>query len=173
MSKIVKIILSVVITLYLIIVVFTTAFLLNRNDYGVSSFLGKYLVFVEEKNLEPKYKEHALLAITPVKGNTLKVGENAFFYDTYTNEKKIKFNEVTKAEVVNENETTYTLKDNTRVSSQYVLGNEKTTSAFNILGSFLYIVQSRWGFLFIVVFPLFLAFIYEIYSIYKEVKSNK
>jgi len=172
MKKGFKIVLSLVITIYLVIVVFTTAFLLNRNDYGVSSFLGKYLVFVEDKNLEPTYNEHALLVITPVENTKLKVGTKAFFYDTYATTKKIKYTEVTKREEVNEKETTYTLKDNTRISSEYVLGTEKTTASLNMLGSFLYLVQSRWGFLFIVVFPLFLAFIYEAYTIYKEVKEK-
>ena len=172
MKKGLKIVLSLVITLYLVIVVFTTAFLLNKNDYGVSTFLGKYLVFVEDNKLEPSYKEHSLLLITPVENTSVEVGSKAFFYDTYSTTKKIKFTEVTKSEKINEKETTYTLKDNTRISSEYVLGTEKTTASLNALGSFLYIVQSRWGFLFIVVFPLFLAFIYEIYSIYKEVKAK-
>ncbi len=172
MKKGFKVVLSFVITLYLVIVVFTTAFLLNRNDYGVSSFLGKYLVFVEDHNLEPTYGEHSLLVITPVENTKLDVGSKAFFYDTYATTKKIKFTEVTKKEEVNETETTYTLKDNTRISSEYVLGTERTTASLGVLGAFLYIVQSRWGFLFIVVFPLFLAFIYEAYTIYKEVKEK-
>ncbi len=172
MKKGLKIIVSILITLYLVIVVFTTAFLLNRNDYGVSTFLGKYLVFVEDNKLEPTYKTHSLLVINQVENNKLEVGTKAFFYDTYANTKKIKFTEVTKSEQITETETTYTLKDNTKISSQYVLGTEKSTTSLNLLGSFLYLVQSRWGFLFIVVFPLFLAFIYEIYSIYKEVKAK-
>ena len=64
------------------------------------------------------------------------------------------------------------MKDNNAISSQYVLGNEKSTMVLDGIGQVLYVVQSRWGFLFLVVFPLFLAFIYEIYSIFKEVKAK-
>lgn len=173
MKKVLKVLIGIVVTIYLVIVVFTTAYLLNRNDYGVSMFMGKYLVFVEDKALEPIYKSHALLVIDPVKNLEVETGTMTFFYDTYATTKKIKFVEVTKREEINENEVTYTLKDNTKISSEYVLGTKNSTTALNLLGSFLYIVQSRWGFLFIVVFPLFLAFVYEIYSIYKEVKYKK
>ena len=171
MKKVLKIVFGVLVTLYLILVVFVTGYLLNRNDYGVPMFLGKYLVFVEE-SLEPTFKEHSLIMITPTKFDEVQVGENIFFYDTYSAEKRIRYTEVTKKEVVNEKEVTNTLKDNNAISSSYVLGNEKNTTVLNGFGQFLYIVQSRWGFLFLVVFPLFLAFIYEIYSIYKEIKNK-
>ena len=173
MKKILKVFVGILIALYLAIVVFSTTLLLKRNDYGVSSAFGKYFVFVEDKNLEPDYKEHTLLIISPVKNNQLEEGTKTFFYDTYATTKKIKYVEITKKEEVNENETTYTLKDNTKISSEYVLGTEKSTTCLTILGTFLYIVQSRWGFVFIVLFPLFLAFVYEIYSIYKEVKEEE
>ena len=171
MKKVLKVILGALVTVYLVLVVFVTGYLLNRNDYGVSMFLGKYLVFVEE-SLEPTFKEHSLIMITPTKFDEVKVGENIFFYDTYSAEKRIRYTEVTKKEVVNEKEVTYTLKDNNAISSQYVLGNEKNTTVLSGFGQFLYIVQSRWGFLFIVVFTLFLAFMYEIYAIYREVKNK-
>ena len=172
MKKALKIILGVLITIYLILVVLVTGFLLNRNDYGVSKFLGKYLVFVEE-SLEPTYQKHSLIMIEPVKFDKVEVGDKIFFYDTYSLERKIKFTEVTKKEVINESSVTYTLKDNNVIDSQNVLGTEKDTTVLTGLGQILYIVQSKWGFLFLIVFPLFLAFIYEIYSIYKEVKNNK
>ena len=100
MKKAIKIIVGIIISLYLIMVVFTTAFLLNRNDYGVSSFLGRYLVLVDE-NLESDYKKDALLFIKPVDVKDIKEGEKAFFYDTYSSERKIKYIEVTKKESVN------------------------------------------------------------------------
>ena len=75
-------------------------------------------------------------------------------------------------EKINEKEVTYSLRDNTLVSSEYVLSSEKEASTSSFFGKVLYILQSKWGFLLIVVFPLFLAFIYEIYAIYKEFKKK-
>ena len=171
MKKTIKIVAGIIISLYLIMVVFTTAFLLNRNDYGVSSFLGRSLVLVDE-NWESEYKKDALLFIKPVDAKDIKEGDKAFFYDTYSSERKIKYIEVTKKEAVNENETTFTMKDNSVVSSQYLLGTHDSTFSLNFFGKILSLFQSRWGFLLIVVLPLFLAFLYEIYAIYREMKKK-
>ena len=86
MKKGLKIVIGIVVCLYLIVVVFTTAFLLNRNDYGVSNFLGRDLLIVEDKKLEPDYKEHAFLIIKKVDNEKIEVGTKAFFYDTYSTE---------------------------------------------------------------------------------------
>ena len=172
MKKGLKIVIGVLICLYLVVVIFTTGFLLNKNDYGVSSFLGKYLIAIDDDSLEPDYKEHSLLVIDPVTNNDVEVGEKIFYYDTYSTKHQIKFTEVTRKEKINEEEVTYSLRDNTLVSSEYVLGSEKTATSLSLLGKILYILQSKWGFLLLVVFPLFLAFIYEIYAIVKEFKKK-
>ena len=83
MKKWMKIIIGIVIGVYLVLVVFTTAFLLNKNDYGVSKFFGRYLVINEEKTLED-YKQGSLLIIKPVEPEDVEVGDKAFFYDTYS-----------------------------------------------------------------------------------------
>lgn len=171
MKKALKIILSIIISLYLIVIVFTTAFLLNRNDYGVSSFAGKYLLLVEEEKIDD-FDVDTLLFISPVDNKDIEVGQKVFYYDTYSTEHLIKFSEVTRKEEVNEKETTFTFKDNGSISGQYVLGTKESTSSFHFLGKILSVLQSKWGFLLLVVFPLFLAFIYEIYAIYKEIKNK-
>lgn len=173
MKKGLKIVLGILICIYLVIVVFTTGLLLNKNEYGVSKFLGKYYIALDYDSLEPDYKKNSLLILKPVTDEEVEVGDKIFYYDTYSNEHKIKFTEVTRKEKVNDKEVTYSLRDNTLVSSEYVLGTEKTASTSSFLGKVLYILQSKWGFLIIVVFPLFLAFIYEIYAIVKEVKKKK
>ena len=172
MKKALKIILGILICIYLVVVIFTTGFLLNKNDYGVSSFLGKYIIAIDDDSLEPDYKEQSMLVIEPVTSEDINAGDKIFYYDTYSTKHQIKFTEVTRKEKVNDKEVTYTLRDNTLVSSEYVLGSEKTATSHSFLGKLLYILQSKRGFLIIVVFPLFLAFIYEIYAIVKEFKRK-
>lgn len=172
MKKGLKIVAGIFICIYLVIVVFTTGFLLNKNEYGVSKFLGKYLIAIDDDSLAPDYKEHSLLVLNPVTADDVEVGDKIFYYDTYSTEHKIKFTEVTRKEKINDDEVTYSLRDNTLVSGEYVLGSEKEASSLSLLGKLLYILQSKWGFLLIVVFPLFLAFIYEIYAIVKEFKKK-
>ena len=167
-----KIVLGIVICIYLVVVAFTTGLLLNKNEYGVSMFLGKYYIALDDDSLKPDYKKNSILVLKPVTEKDIEVGDKIFYYDTYSSSHKIKFTEVTRKEKVNDKEVTYSLRDNTLVSSEYVLGSEKTASSLSLLGKLLYIIQSKWGFLLIVVFPLFLLFIYEIYAIVMEFKKK-
>ena len=170
MKKGLEIVIGIVVCIYLAVVVFTTGFLLSKNDYGVSQFLGRNIIVIEDDSLEPDYKEHSLLSLKPVSDADIEVGDKIFYY--YDTKHQIKYTEVTRKEKINDSEVTYTLRDNTLVSSEYVLGSEKTASTLSILGKILYILQSKWGFLLLVVFPLFLAFIYEIYAIVKEFRKK-
>ncbi len=170
MKKVLKIVLGVVICLYLVVVIFTTAFLLRKDDYGVSKFLGKSLVLVEEDTLEPDYKANTLLVISKVDSEKIEAGDKILYY--YDAQHKLRFSEVTQKEKTNETSTTFIVKDNNKVTSDVVLGTQESTKAMSTIGQILYVVQSRWGFLFIVVFPLFLAFLYEIYAIYREFKKK-
>ena len=44
------------------------------------------------------------------------------------------------------------------------------TESYEHLGTALSIIESQWGFLFIVLVPCFLIFIYEVYSLIVEIK---
>ena len=157
---------------YIAVAIFTTAFLLNRNDYSVTVFGNSSLFIVNEDELEPNYSANTLLVVNKENSDNINVGDKIFYYDTYSNEKVIKYNEVTKKEKVTDTETTFITKENKVLSSQYVLGTEESTTNYVLLGSILNILQSKWGFLFFILFPLFLAFVYEIYAIIKEVKNS-
>ena len=50
MKKWLKIVIGIVICIYLAIVVITTGFLLSKNDYGVSQFLGRNIIVIEKLN---------------------------------------------------------------------------------------------------------------------------
>lgn len=157
---------------YIAVAIFTTAFLLNRNDYSVTVFGNSSLFIVNEDELEPNYSANTLLVVNKENSDNINVGDKIFYYDTYSNEKVIKYNEVTKKERVTDNETTFITKENKVLSGQYVLGTEESTTNYVLLGSILNVLQSKWGFLFFILFPLFLAFVYEIYAIIKEVKNS-
>jgi hypothetical protein len=53
-------------------------------------------------------------------------------------------------------------------SSEFVAG--VPTKKYEKIGGFLSIVESKWGFLFIVLIPVFLIFIYEVYALIIEIK---
>ena len=53
----------------------------------------------------------------------------------------------------------------------FVVG--QNTKTYNEIGKYLAIIESKWGFLFIVLVPCFLIFVYQIYNLIIEIKYNK
>ena len=74
-------------------------------------------------------------------------------------------------EVVNDKETTFVMDGEYPISSEYVIGKASTSKSYAKLGSVLNVLESRYGFLFIIIFPILIIFIYEIYAAIKEFKS--
>lgn len=172
MKKVLKIVLGIVICLYLVIAAISTGFLLKRNEYNVTKFFDYSLFIVDDDSLGEEYPKESLLAIKDVANEDISIGDYVFYYDTYSTDKVIRFDKVTKKENITDAETTYTIRDNNLVSSQYIIGTKESTSTFTFLGKVMNVLQSKWGFLFIIVFPIFLAFIYELYAIVKEIKNK-
>ena len=69
-------------------------------------------------------------------------------------------------------ETTYTLEGERKISSQYVLGPAETAEVIPGVGTVLGILESKWGFLFLIVLPSLLAFIYQISVVIAELKKS-
>ena len=61
-----------------------------------------------------------------------------------------------------------TFENGNSYSREFIAG--KPTKVYNDLGGYLSVVESRWGFLFIVLVPCFLIFIYEVYALIVEIK---
>ena len=167
--KIKRIILGTLLSIYLIIAIFLTACLLTYNDYKISVFGDKSLVIVKNDDFEPDYKKGSLLIITKNANEDIKVNDEIFFYTTYGNQMTVSHSKVTKVEKVTDTETTFTLEGGYPLSSEWVIGKADTTKVMNGVGSFLSVLESRWGFLFMIVLPISVLFIYEIYVIVKEI----
>ena len=56
-------------------------------------------------------------------------------------------------------------------SNEFIIGTADKT--YNKIGTYLSIVESKWGFLFIVLVPCLLIFIYEIYALIVEIKYGE
>ena len=57
-------------------------------------------------------------------------------------------------------------------SSQYVIGKVDNSKVYNGLGSVLSVLESRWVFLLVIILPVLLIFVYEIYAFVIEVKHS-
>ena len=100
-------------------------------------------------------------------------GDRIFFYRTSAGEATINIATVTNVEKVTNTEFTYTVEGDYRFSSSNFIGKVDTATVIPRVGSFLSILQSKWGFLFLGVFPSLIAFLYTLYSIFLEIQECK
>lgn len=162
---------NIVFVIYAIIAIFVTVCLLSYNDYKITEF-GQYsLLKIDSNQLEPNYQKGDLVIVN--KRDSIEEGDEIFFYNTYTPSLEVTLAEVTNVEKVTASEYTYTLDGGVSISSEYVLGPADTATRIAVMGTVLGILESKWGFLFMIVFPSLIAFLYEIYIVVQDIRSIK
>ena len=72
---------------------------------------------------------------------------------------------------VYEKDDAITFKNGGTFSSQFVIGTGY--KVYNGLGKILSIIESKWGFLFIILVPNFFLFIYQLYALIIRIKYSK
>ena len=161
-----------IIIAYILLIIFVTICLLSYNDYKVTEF-GKYtLLPVVDDYLEPDYKVGDLLIIEKNDLDDVKLGDIIFYYRTARGITTVNYSPVIELERVTDTETTFTAVGDIRFSSSYFMGKADTITVIPQLGKVLGLLQSKWGFLFLGVFPSLLALLYTLYSVITEVKND-
>lgn len=169
MKKVLKVLLGIICTVYLAFVIILTAFLLNYNDYNITVMLGNSLIIVEDE-LKP-YKEGDLLVVKQNDISEIKNGDEILFYEVTNGIPSINLGTVTNVEVITDTERTFTINDNHDISSASLIGKTETTKVYNNVGKVLGFLESRFGFLLIIVLPTLLLLLYEIYRFIIELKT--
>ena len=162
--------LNFIFTIYIIVAFFATICLLSYNSYKVTEFGNKSLVIISDNELLPELKKGDLVIVD--KNELILTGHKAFFYQTYNRNIEISLGNVQKIEKVNSTETTYTFDGDKSVSSEYVLGPLEGSSVIPMAGTVLSILESKWGFLFLIVFPVLLLFINQITKVFADIRES-
>ena len=149
-----KIIKSLGMVLYLILIIILTVCLFTINHFKGSK-LGNRTIISLSNNLKG-YKKGSLLIVTKEK---IKVGDNILYYDTSKGKKSLKITNVKKIINTNQTETTYVVKNNLFLSDEYVLGTDKTIKSIPFLGYIYSILISSIGYLIVVIIPITTYFI--------------
>lgn len=166
-----KTIYNILFAIYIVIAGFVTICLLSYNEFKVTEFGNYSLVIINDDALEPEYTEGALVIVK--KSNNVKMEDKVFFYNTFERDIEVKLATVKAVEPVTSSENTYTLEGGHRISSEYVLGPAAKATVVPVLGTILAILASKWGFLFIIVLPALIAFIYQITVVFAQIKEGK
>lgn len=163
-----KIIGNIIFIIYAIIAVFVTICLLSYNEFKVTEFGETSLVLIDNEELQPNYNKGDLVIVN--RDTRIRENDSIFFYNTSADRVEITVANVTNVEKVSNFEYTYTLEGNMIISSEYVIGNTEGVTVIPKLGTVLGILESKWGFLILIVFPSLLAFIYEIQLYLQKLK---
>ena len=154
-------ILEVIIIIYVIAM---TAFILSKNKFGFTQF-GDYVfstvsLFDERNNTNLNKGDLLIVKNT----NDINKGDLIYYYAVY-NEKYIIKSDIVSNVKSDDFSSLYTIKDDDgiyTISSSKVLGKYATT--YNKLGTILDVLESKLGFLFLVLLPIMIIFIYQVYE---------
>lgn len=165
-----KFLVNLIVIAYAIFAIFLTVCLLSYNDFKVTEFGNYTLVIIDSNDIKGSFEKGSLVIVDT--DEKPEVGEKAFFYNT-SNKNEIALAEVQDREQITEIETTYTFAGDKLVSSSHMIGSTEHATEIPVMGTILGIAASKWGYLFLVVLPTLLAFLYEIFKVVEEVKNNK
>ncbi len=174
MKKIGNFLLDIVIGAWLIAAIFVTVCLLSYNEFRVSKFGNTSLLVIDSDAMEPDFREGDLVIVKRNSDNKINIGDKIFYYNSAKDSNVwIYYDTVQEKTPITRDETTFVL-GGAKVSGEYVIGKADGARVMHHMGTFLGIFTSRWGFMFLVIFPTLFAIIYEIMMIIdarREVKT--
>lgn len=165
MKTIGNFLLDIVIGVWLVAAIFVTVCLLSYNDFKVSTFGSTSLLILDDDSMEPEFMEGDLLIVKRNSDNKINVGDKVFYYNSEMDSNVwIYLDAVEEKTPITRDETSFKLAGKT-VSGQYIIGKADGSKVMHHAGTILGIFTSRWGFMFLVIFPTLFAIIYEIMMI--------
>lgn len=163
-----KICIGFFITLYIIISLIVTTCLLHYNDYNITVINGKSLI-----SLKSDYDDLKKGSLVVVKDNDISVGDKVFYYEASGNDVGVNLRSVKNINKINASESTYTLDNDKVITKDFIIGTKNNAKVYPVIGGILLLLESKWGFLGIVILPVAVCFILEIYTLVKEFKPKK
>ena len=172
MEKVKKFLINVLIVAYAIVAVAVTILLLSYNQYHCSVLGGYTFILVTDEELEPNYNEGDLVLVKETKAKNIKPGDYIFLYRNISaTQFEIKHAQVLLKDTARgENNVSYVLEGSVVVDHEDVIGSAEKAIVVPHLGTILSILESRYGYLFLIVVVSFIAFLYEIYELIMEIK---
>lgn len=166
-----KVILNILVIIYIVIAIFLTVLLLSYNDFKVTEIGGSSLVIIKDNDLAPEYNKGDLVIVNSE--DSVKVGQKVFYYNLGESKMKIKLGKIEDSEKITEKSTAYTLEGDKKIAEKYIIGASETAKVIPNLGKVLGVLESKWGFLFIIVLPALLLLINQIGVVASGIKEAR
>ena len=160
---------KILIVLFFIFTITMTILLLNFNKYGVTQFDDTSLIIVKKSFASETYERGSLVVAESKLLKDYKEGEEVFVYHLDgQGGADIVLGTVGK---VYPDQDALTFTNGGTYSSEFIIGTGE--KVYPNVGTILSILESKWGFLFIILIPNFFLFIYQLYSLIVEIKYGK
>ena len=172
MKKVLNVIWSILEIIIIIYVITMTAILLSKNKYGYTQFGNTTLVTIDLKDERAidGVKTGDLLIVR--ESNDIAVDDVIYYYVVYNESYVVQSAPVTNIES-DKYSAVYTIEDDgpLTIASSRVLGKHYTI--YHNLGKILDVLESRLGFLFLVLLPILVIFIYQVYDLFMIFKYEQ
>lgn len=164
-----KIVGRVLVVIFMLIAVFVTANILSYNDYEVAEFGNKSFVLAGKHMEKYGYKNGDLIIATKANDN-IKNGDTIMYYNVY--QKNVTIDQG-KVEETSSNGKQFYLDSNTSIAADRVLGKTSNVKTIHGIGSVLRVLESRMGYLLIILLPTIAIFAVLIIKVIAELKEEK
>jgi len=173
MKTIGRFLFDIIVCIWAVVAIFVTVCLLSYNEFKVTTLGKNSLLIVDSDELEPEFIEGDLLIVKRNSDSKINAGDRVFYYNSLMDTNTLIFQgEVNSKNEITKTETTYVI-DGSNVSGEYVIGKVEEAKVYHNVGTFLGVFTSKWGFMFLVIFPTLFAIIYEIMMIADTTRSSK
>ncbi len=169
-KKAASIVVSVVMWIIILVAaLFAFTTLATKDDGSVSNLAGFTPLTVQSESMEPTFGENDLIIIQQCDPSTLKEGDIVTFHTIIDNQYALNTHRIVSISQVNGLNSYTTKGDNNDLADQHVIADGDIVGkyAFKIpyLGAVMDVLSSTWGFLIIIVLPMLLFFIYQVYHL--------
>lgn len=170
-KRIGTIIISVVLWMVILLAAlyaFTT--MATRDNQHVADILGYTPMTVESNSMAPTFKKGDLIFIRKCDTSKLKEGDIITFHTIINNEYALNTHRIQKIEETNGVRSYTTIGDNNKgVADQHIISDAdivgKYVGHWSGVGKVMNFLSSSMGFLIVIVFPMLLFFIYQVYNL--------
>ena len=161
-----RVLIGIILIVFFAFTITMTVLLLNYNKFGVTQFNDTSLLLIRNGFSSETYPKGSLVVVENKPVKNYNVGEEAFVYHL---DGKGGFNiELGVIGQLHEEDNAITFSNGETYSDEFIIGTGE--KIYPNLGTYLGIIESKWGFLFIILVPNFFLFVYQLYSLIVEIK---
>lgn len=169
-KKAASIVISVVMWIIILVAaLFAFTTLATKDDGSVSSLAGFTPLTVQSESMAPTFDQDDLIIIKKCDLSTLEVGDIVTFHAIIDNQYALNTHRIISINEVNGLNSYTTKGDNNELADQHVIADGdivgKYVGKIPYMGKVIGFLSSTWGFLVVIVLPMLLFFIYQVYHL--------